>query len=670
MEELELDEGGIAAGSGRANRFVARLVWLYGAFTLFAAAGLGVGLLPFAALRAFHAQSVEAIAGGLGCLTLGTLLMALTILCGAWALTSARAARAFNAETGDAGRLGFLHNIGPGVAARQGQAFVITLGAVLTCLASWAMWPLMASAPTAQTDPNLLGAIVIGIAFCSLIGERMMEAFPAPLLPEAPALRRVLLVATILLAAAGGLEICRGAGVPWTYWIIAVLSLIPWAVTIELSLRALARLFLPAPKAHDARAVSDSMVLALVTGGARAPGAIVKEHLGLDFGRSWALSYLAAAALPAVLVTALFCWSLSGLKLIDLSQRGIYERFGAPVAVLDPGIHLLLPWPIGIMRPVEFGTLHEVKVGSREGATELRIPAEATPPSSSNHLWDTNDPTEAEYLVASQNGSGVQGFQAVDAEIHVVYRTGLTDEAAMQSVYGAVGDPAILVNEAASRVVSNYFATNTLESVMGARRDALAESLRQALARDIDTYKAGIEIVSLHIESVHPPAGAAAAYHAVQAAEINATASIYNETGRAKRASAVADQEAHQTVTAAEATAEEKIEDAKSIAVQFTADHKSYALEPNSFVLERQLSSLTTSLNQARVTVIDSRISPAQMPVIDLRGPATTPAPFTPPPAQTTTTLEATSPATQAAPAAPAAGNAAPLTPGIENGEE
>jgi regulator of protease activity HflC (stomatin/prohibitin superfamily) len=679
MEELELDGGGATAGSSRANRFVARLVWLYGGFTIFAVAGLGVGLLPFAALNAWRTQSLEAIGGGLAGLTLSTLLMALTGLCAALALTAARQRRALSAnlDLPASARFAFLREFGPGVAARQGQALVVTLGAVLTCLASWALWPAMALMPVARTDPNLLGAVVIGIAFCSLIGERMMAAFPAPLLPEAPGLRRILLVTTLLLAAAGALEICRGANVPWIYWFVCALSVLPWIVVIELALRALARLFLPAPKAAEARAVSDSMFLGLLTGGARAPGALIKEHLGLDFTRSWALSYLASAAMPAILATALLCWALSGLKLIDISHRGIYERFGAPVAVLGPGIHLLLPWPIGVMRPVEFGTLHEIKVGSREAAAaEPHIAAEAIPPASSNHLWDTADPTEAEYLVASQSGA-VQGFQAVDAEIHVVYRTGLTDEAAMQSVYGVAGDPGILVGESASRVISNYFASNTLEAVMGAKRDALAESLRQAVARDIATYHAGIEIVSLHIESVHPPAGAAAAYHAVQAAEINATASIYNETGRAKRVAAVADQEAHQLVTSAQATADEKIEDAKGIAVQFTADHKAYLLEPNSFLMERTFSSLVTTLNQVRLTVIDHRLTPAQIPVIDLRGNTPPPAPFQPPPPQTETPLEATTPATSnttaplpaatPAPAPAASGTPMPLTPGIES---
>jgi regulator of protease activity HflC (stomatin/prohibitin superfamily) len=319
------------------------------------------------------------------------------------------------------------------------------------------------------------------------------------------------------------------------------------------------------------------------------------------------------------------------------------------------------------MRPVEFGTLHEIKVASSAPDADALIPAEAIPPASTNHVWDTTVPTEAEYLVASQSQGGAQGFQAVDAEIHVVYRIGLTDADAMQSVYGSETDPATLVSEASSHVVSLYFASHTLEMVMGAQRDALAESLRASLARDIAAYHAGIEIVSVHIESVHPPAGAAAAYHQVQAAEINANASIFNETARARRMAGVADQEAHELVTAAQASSDEKVDAAKADAYQFNADRKAYAEGQNSFVMERTFAALVAALRQVRLTIVDNRLTPAQAPIIDMRSGAAPAAPDASPAAPATSGAP-TTPAAPATPAAnpPAAPPPASLTPGAE----
>ena len=60
-----------------------------------------------------------------------------------------------------------------------------------------------------------------------------------------------------------------------------------------------------------AKAVSESILAALITGGPKAPGLLIRTHLGLDFTRSWALRYLTAAAGPAIVATLLFCWMLT-----------------------------------------------------------------------------------------------------------------------------------------------------------------------------------------------------------------------------------------------------------------------------------------------------------------------------------------------------------------------
>ncbi len=642
--------------NARAHRFIARLIWLYGACTVIVGIGLLLAVplaIPFPQL---HAQALEMIASGAAGLVLSVLLMTLTILAGTFALNAARWRYAITQEVGgdsDISSRFSIRKLTPGVVARQGQAVIICVGGAAALLVSYVLWPKTAMPPAPLVNTTLLGAIAVAFGFASLIGERMMAAFPAPLMPEAPALRRLLLLTTALLGAAGALEICRGAGLQgWTYWLFMALSALPWAILIELGLRSLARLFLPPPVATEARAVADSLLLAAVTGKPRPPSVLIREHLGLDFTRSWALRYLMGAALPAVFATLLLCWLLSGLKLIGLGERGVYERFGAPVAVLGPGIHLLPPWPLGIMRPVEYGTLHEIAVGTAGRAeTMQKIAAEAIPPASSNHLWDTADPNEVEYLVASENGVGTQGFQTVSAEVRVLYRTGLTDNDALQSVYGTA-DPLTLVSQAGSRVVSTFFASHTLDQVMGERRETIAESLRSALAKDIATQRVGVEILTVLIEALHPPAGAAVAYHGVQAAEINARTSIANEQGRAERMASQAQQEAHQQTTAAEAIAEEKISQAKGEAAQFLSDRAAHSYSPISFLMERRFRNLAAALGQVKLTIVDDKLTAAQAPIIDSRvsGP-----PRTAPAAGGT-----------AVPAAPPPSAAPPATPGIE----
>jgi len=681
---------------------------LYGSVTVAVIVLLLIAALPSRVLPQTRLLAREVFAGGLGAIVLACLLLALTALAASLAMTVARARHAAaHAAARVASQSAAADHVpsrlvpvsrtrwslsDPGFVARQGQALIVSLGTLLVWLAIRLLWPRTAVA-TDATAANIAAAFVFAIAFVSLMAERVMHEFPEPQLPEAPMLRRLLLLITVLLAAAACTEIGRSAAVRWIRWPELLLLWVPALVGLELALRALARLFLPPPQPQDARSVADSVVVGLLTGGPRAPGNLLRTHFGLDFARSWALSFVSAAILPALLGTALLCWGLSGLKLIDLSHRGVYERFGAPVAVYGPGLHLLLPWPFGRLRPVEYGAIHSVAIGVDTGSIEgtqegtpavssaalakvsdaqvnaqleqlaeedkvtvAQLPevfaaegidfsqyrqqvrlqlaasepgarpgqaqstplvsAEATAPPSLNRLWESAHADQAHYLVASQ-GTG-QAFQSVDTEIYVLYRVGLSNEYAEHSIY-TVSDPEALIRDDASRLVLRYFNSRTLDQVLYAQREDVAGQLRNELSRDIATYHTGADIVSVLIEEIHPPSGAAEAYHAVQAAEIDSRARVSDEVGRAERSAGVAQQEAHQLLSSASAQATETRDTATAAAYRFSADRRAYAQSGRSFVLERLYGSLTTALRGKPLTIMDHRLSASNGPLIDMR---------------------------------------------------
>jgi regulator of protease activity HflC (stomatin/prohibitin superfamily) len=619
----------------QAAALVRRLLWIYAAFAAALLLLLGANLLPGQSLPGLRAAAAEMAHAGLGAGALTPVLLTLAVLAATGALAFARlSARRVEivplpaeATAGSTARLAERLNRllmrGIGFAGREAQAAILASGAIAVALAAWSLWPMGDRPVPPGANANLIAAIVIGMAFPSLIAERMVNAFPSEQLPEAPSLRRLLLLTTILLAATGVTEIGRAAGFGWAYLLQRAYVIMVLLMTAEFALRGLARLFLPEPGA-DAKAVSESLLAAFVTGGAGTPAVLIRTHLGLDFERSWALSFLAAAALPALVCTALFCWALSGVKLLDGNQRGIYERLGAPVEVLGPGFHVLLPWPLGRLRPVENGTIHTIAVGAMEGPNAFEkdtaaahIGAEDVPSAGLNRLWNTAHGTEAEYLVADDT-DGKQTFQAVNGEILVLYRTGMTDAAAMQAVYGSA-DQAAVVEREADRLATHYFSSNTLDGVMGGERETLQESLRSQLARAVADDRIGVEIVAVLIDAIHPPVGAAAAYHAVQAAQINAEASVATATARATRTGGQAEQEAHQAVASAQATSVEKLRVASADAYQFGADRRGYRAAPPAFLQERRARNLIKAFGGGHVTVIDHNLTGDQMPFLDMR---------------------------------------------------
>lgn len=616
---------------GRAPQLARRLIWLYASYLALFGLLYAAALLPLQGFDKFRSIAREFVIGGLGGVSTTAVILALTGLIAMALLAYSRLAlrraeaarRAGDLETAPPDLFGSLWRLGPGLMARQGQAIVMPLGCATIVVLIWRLWP-QPGVPVAP-EWSLAAALIVGLTFPSLIAERMLAAFPPEQAPETPGVRRVLLVVTIILAIGALTEIGRGLSFAWIVWVQRAALAVILLLGSEWTLRALARLFLPMPTPEAAKGATDGILAALLTGGPRAPGVLLRQHLGLDFTRSWALSFLTKAAVWAVLSTLLFCWILSGVKLLDGNERGVYERFGAPVRVIGPGFHVLMPRPFGNMRPVEYGVTHTIAVGAIKGPNAYeqdeetkRVDAEAIPPASMNRLWNTAHATEAEYLVASQ-AEGQQGFQVVNGEILVIYRTGLSDAAAMRAVYGSA-DQGTVVEEEADRLATRFFASHTLDQLLGGEREGLQQSLGAALQQAIDADNAGVDVVAVLIDAIHPPPGAAVAYHSVQAAEINADASIAQATAHVSRTKGKADQEAHQTVASAAAAEVEKVQGAIGDAYQFGADRDAYRLSPPAFLLERRARNVTPALTGLRLTVVDSRLDANQAPLIDMRG--------------------------------------------------
>ena len=308
---------------------------------------------------------------------------------------------------------------------------------------------------------------------------------------------------------------------------------------------------------------------------------------------------------------------------IGVAERGVYERLGAPVAVLRPGLHMLLPWPFGLARRVENGVVHTAAIGAVPGVAQPPIDtstADGPSPLSANRLWDEQSGTDIAYLIASR-GAGKESFETVSVDIRMLYRIGLDDESAGQALYGLLA-PDALVQALSNRLLARFFANRTLAEVLGARREQVATDLRGSLQAELDERHSGVEVLAVVVESMHPPGGAAAAYRSVQAAQIVASTRSAEETGRAYGSLNVAARDAHDLDDHAQALAAELLGAARSERWQADSDTLAYRDGGRAFLLERYFSNLRGALGRAGLEIIDSRLGGTEAPMIDLRTPA------------------------------------------------
>lgn len=236
---------------------------------------------------------------------------------------------------------------------------------------------------------------------------------------------------------------------------------------------------------------------------------------------------------------------------------------------------------------------------------------------SANRLWDAAHASENAQVIAGNDG-GRQSFQIVNMDVRFIYRIGLDDASALAATYHST-DVAQLVRSLANRVLLHDFANRTLDGVLSSEREALSRYIGKAVQADLDRLESGVQILATSVEAIHPPAGAANAYHGVQAALITAQALIARDRGQAAEQTGQARQNAALLVDQAAASAHETNAKAQAAELGFDAERAAWRQAGTAFVLEQYLARLREGLRDSKALIIDHRISPGQAPTLDLR---------------------------------------------------
>lgn len=490
--------------------------------------------------------------------------------------------------------------------------------AVLAGIEAWRREPFT---PAISSGPPLL-AILGAASFLVLVLERfciVAGGSKSTQMPPLVGLLRVLLLTLLGLALSLALQWLAIPFYSIPERLVLALSIL---VALELTLRATRYVFIPLPPLQRRGSHAYSFVASLL--GSKRPSwrsirETMRAEFGIDLGRSWALSFIRRAAMPLLLGMITAAWLLSGVSTLGVRERAVYEAFGTPKAVFGPGLHVHLPWPFGRLQPVEFGVAHEISVALREvsdshldGAVKGTIEGEA--PTGADRLWEASRPTEASYLVAS-NQNGQETFEVLNIDLHVTYRTGLSDEAALNAVY-RLQSASDVVRVTASRILALHFARETLSHVLDQNREAFIHEFQAELQKEVSALSDSIDILAVIIETIHPPAGVATAYQQVQAAAIEAVTRVANARGDAARDVHEAEANATEARDAALAQAEETVADAKVGTALFVGDVEAYREGGAAFLFERRLAVLGGVMTpEKHVVIVDSRVptSGAQM---------------------------------------------------------
>jgi regulator of protease activity HflC (stomatin/prohibitin superfamily) len=330
-----------------------------------------------------------------------------------------------------------------------------------------------------------------------------------------------LLLGALIAALVAGAAAANYFGFPHADgWLARGLTVLLALVVIETAVNLVLDIYRPRVTGTQAQPIYESRLLGLLSqpdGLLRTASQTLDYQFGFKVSETWFYRYLQQAVAGLLLIQLSIIWFSTAVVIVEPHEEALLERFGRPVPsrpVLEPGLHLKLPWPID--RAYAFST-REVRSFNVGFIPDPKMEMENT------LLWTrAHYKEEFNLLVASREAS--EAASTNDAEqavpvnlltvsIPVQYRiTNLVEWACIH----ANGET--LLPLLATREVTHYLVSVDMEDFMSGGRQRSAVELRDLIQQQANAAKLGVEILFVGLQDVHPPVQIADAYEAVVAA--------------------------------------------------------------------------------------------------------------------------------------------------------
>jgi regulator of protease activity HflC (stomatin/prohibitin superfamily) len=229
---------------------------------------------------------------------------------------------------------------------------------------------------------------------------------------------------------------------------------------------------------------------------------------------------------------------------IEPGEQALLERFGRSVAghaILNPGAHLKLPWPVDKVYRYQTEQIQTFDVGYTPDAQSESV---------QTILWTIPHTKEENFLVANRETTTVDSGDQETARrappvslltVSIPIQYQITNVLAW--AYNNE-EPTNLLQDLATREVVRYLVSVDLNEVMSSNRLPAAEAVRQQIQTAANERRLGVRIFFVGLQDIHPPTKVAGDYEKVVAAQQTRQASILNAEAEAVRTNALAGAEA------------------------------------------------------------------------------------------------------------------------------
>ena len=257
---------------------------------------------------------------------------------------------------------------------------------------------------------------------------------------------------------------------------------------------------------------------------------------------------LPSAAAPAhrrgrLVVIVVLLWLLSGVYFVKPEQQAVVTRFGAVSSPrVFPGIHYALPWPIDRVYKVKVHQLQRLVIGAdlADGALGLE------------------QPFASQFLTGDKN--------IINMRVVVQYAVAVPADYLFRSA-----DVPACVTSSVEAELTRRVAKRDVDAVLTTEKLAIQDEVLATAQARLNNYLAGVQLSTINIESVSPPAETADAFRDVASARADTSRIVDEARGYANDLVPRARGEARQMTESSAGYRQSKINEAQGDAARFNA---------------------------------------------------------------------------------------------------
>lgn len=282
----------------------------------------------------------------------------------------------------------------------------------------------------------------------------------------------------------------------------------------------------------------------------------INYQFGYEVTSSWMFRLIRRSAPWLALGAVGVIWGMSAFAIVQPHQRALILRFGGVSREVGPGLHLKWPWPVESLVIPAYTRIEEVPVRGEKARTRSVTTLTATgvrtlqlatlPPANTGPiLWTNEHATEEVYLLvqpgtsegSASRGSLGQGLAVVSAVVPMRY---VVEDVHLYELLGPPGMRDNLLRSIGKRELIRCLGRYSVEDILGARQQEIADEVRARVEAAYAALNpdergvgrgAGIRVLSLMFENVHPPKDVATSYEDVIEARQKQQAFLENARG-------------------------------------------------------------------------------------------------------------------------------------------